>query len=724
MKFKSIATLCLVAFSLVFSKGLKADEGMWLPLLLKNYNYDEMKRLGCKLTPEQIYDINNSSVKDAIVQLGGFCTAELVSAEGLLFTNHHCAFDAIQSISSVQNDYLTEGFWAMKRSEERPIEGLTVSFLVRVEDVTAKVVQASEDADEGDGEYAIMQKHSELEEEASADGKYRAQVKSMFDGNAHYLFVYEDYRDIRLVGAPPSSIGKFGGDTDNWMWPRHTGDFSILRIYANKNNEAADYSEDNVPFKSKHFLPISIKGQKEGDFNMVMGYPGSTDRYLTSYEVDQSLKTSNPAYVKILGERLKIMKTHMDADDEVRIKLASNYASLSNTYKYFKGQIKSLNHNKLVQTLRKEENLYQNWADKPENRDEFGYVLSGIKTAVEGASDIQKLNAYVNMAGFGPELVTRGIQLYRLHLTMARDPKDNDAWSPTVDRILSGIDDMFKDYDVSTDEDLLSATAAMIINNISSENLPDFYTSKMYQKAKGSTVEEKCASMTRTIFKKSMLVDEEKLRAFLEKPKFKKLDKDPGVQYVLSIISWYRSEVGDLIGAFQSSLEKERKAYIKGLMKMRVGTKFYPDANFTMRLTYGTVKGYSSWEGKPYSTFTYASEILGKENPSSDEFIVPTKLKKLIEQKKYGRYGENGKLPVCFINNTDITGGNSGSPVINAEGHLVGIAFDGNWESMGSDLVFEDEFVRTISVDARYVLFIIDKYADAGHLLDEMKIIK
>lgn len=724
MKFKSMAALCLVAFSLFFSKSLRADEGMWLPLLLKNYNYDEMKRLGCKLTPEQIYDINTSSVKDAIVQLGGFCTAELVSAEGLLFTNHHCAYDAIQSISSVQNDYLTDGFWALKRSEERPIDGLTVSFLVRVEDVTAKVNQAGDDAEDSDKEFAMSKKQSEIEEAASEEGKYRTEVKTMFDGNAHYLFVYEVFRDIRLVGAPPSSIGKFGGDTDNWMWPRHTGDFSILRIYADKNNSPADYSKDNVPYKSKHFLPISIKGQKEGDFNMVMGYPGSTDRYLTSYEVEQSLKTTNPAYVKILGERLKIMKSHMDASDEVRIKLASNYASLSNTYKYFKGQIKSLNHNKLVQTLRKEEDLYQNWADKPENRDEFGFVLSGIKTAVDDANEVQKLNAYANMAGFGPELVTRGIQLYRLHMTMARDPKNSDAWSPTVDRILAGIDEMFTDYDAATDKDILSATSAMIINDISSESLPDFYSSKMYQKAKGNTVNDKCVSMAETIFKKSILADKEKLRAFLQKPKFKKLDKDPGVQYVLSIISWYRSQIAVPNGTFQSKLGEKRKAYIKGLMKMHVGKKFYPDANFTMRLTYGTIKGYSSWEGKPYSTFTYASEILEKEDPSSDEFIVPTKLKNLIEQKNFGQYGENGKLSVCFINNTDITGGNSGSPVIDANGHLVGIAFDGNWESMGSDLVFEDEFVRTISVDSRYVLFIIDKYANAGHLLDEMKIIK
>lgn len=716
---KNVLSVILASF-FVFGgiKIAKADEGMWLPLLLNDYNYAEMKRLGLKLTPEQIYSINNSSVKDAIVQLGGFCTAEVVSSKGLLFTNHHCAYDAIQEHSTVEHDYLTDGFWAADHSKELNVPGLSVTFLVRVEDVSERMlgVANAEDADamKVRGETQI------IAQEATAGTKYRAEVKRMFDGNAYYLFVYETYTDIRLVGAPPSSIGKFGGDTDNWMWPRHTGDFSVLRIYADKDNKPADYSLDNKPFTPKHVLPVSLKGVKDGDFTMIMGYPGSTDRYFTSFEVSEQQNILAPAVVKIMGERLEIMKGEMDKDAATRIMLASNYASLNNTYKYFKGNKNSLDKFDLASAKKKEEQKFQKWADSEKKRKSaYGTVLKELSELIQGHAEDAEFSYNMNFAAFAPGFISRGSQMWRLKMVI----EDNeDAASSIVKSNLEKIDESFKEYSASADEKIF-AMAVRFLNDMPEGKRPDFFQSKLWEKAKGTNLKEKSISYAAKVFKKSILTDKARFEKFLNKPKAKTLEKDAGVAYMESIISLFRQNMA-AGGGYSEKLSELRKTYMKGMMEMNPKVQFYPDANSTMRLTYGTVGNYKSWEGKPYKTQTYAKEILKKEIPNDQEFHVPSKLHDLIEKKDYGQYGEKGKLPVCFLHNTDITGGNSGSPVINGNGELIGIAFDGNWESMMSDLEFQEEYVRTISVDIRYVLFVIDKYADARHLINELTLVK
>lgn len=700
------------------------DEGMWLPLLLKNLNYAEMERLGCKLSPEQIYSVNNSSVKDAIVQLGGFCTAEVISPKGLLLTNHHCAYDAIRSHSSVENDYLTDGFWAKNHGAELPVKGLTVSFLVRMEDVGDAILKKAANYDGEEREMAIAEQISALEEAASDGNGYRAEVKEMFNGNAYYLFVYQTYSDVRLVGAPPSSIGKFGGDTDNWMWPRHTGDFSMLRIYASKDNNPAEFNADNVPYTPKHFLPVSNKGLSDGDFTMILGYPGGTDRYLTSYGVDNLMKNESPIVIDILKKRLDVMKTAMDQKDEVRIALASDYASLANYWKYSEGQLLGLNKFDLVAEKQEEERAFLEWAEAdPDRKEKYGNVLNGINETYTTYAEMNKTSIYLNFAAFGPGFMGHGISIWRLKRKMEAAEEKED-YQPDVDNLKEGLDDMFKEYLPLVDQKVFAVTTQAMYEGLPEGKRPDFFESSYFSKAKGASLELRCQSYAASVFKKSIVTNKKLLAAFLKKPSIKKMEKDPGIQYITSVIDYYRAEAGFKGAMYQSQLDELRKTLMEGLLEKESGKSLYPDANFTMRVTYGTVKPYSSWEGKEYNTFTYASEILDKYKAGDHEFDVPEKLRTLISAKDFGRWGNDGKLPVCFIHDTDITGGNSGSPVINAEGHLVGVAFDGNWESMISDLRFQDDYVRTISVDIRYVLFVVDKYAGASHLIEEMKLIE
>jgi len=721
--FKSLMLACLL-FVAGISKATPPlpDEGMWLPLLLKDLNYAEMQRLGCSLTAEQIYSVNNSSLKDAIVSLGGFCTAEVVSSQGLLLTNHHCAYDAIQSHSSVENNYLKDGYWAATLQDELPVAGLTVSFLVRMEDVTARINGAAADYAPDEQGMAIEEAIAQIQAEAEEDGRYTSEVKPMFAGNVYYLWVYEIYTDVRLVGAPPSSVGKFGGDTDNWMWPRHTGDFSMLRIYADTDNNPAEYSESNVPYKPKHFLPVSNKGLTDGDFTMVMGYPGSTDRYLTSYGVDHHQNVEAPIMIKVFKKRLAVMKAEMDKSEAVNIALASDYASLANACKYYEGQTLGLNKFNLIADKTAEEKSFMTWVKADAARKKkYGNVLSDIKATYGTQKQAGKTNAYLNLAGFGPGFISPGIQVWRLKRTMETASSSAD-YQPAVDALKEGAGAMFEDYFKNVDQKVFAATTLLMYEGLPEGQRPDFYTSALFLKMKGATMEEKCNAYAAVVFKKSIVVDKNKLNKFLKKPKLKVLDKDPGVAYITSLIGFYRTTMMSSM-TFENNLETQRKVLLEGLMEQNKGKSMYPDANSTMRLTYGTVKTYDSWEGKRYNTFTYANEILDKYQPGDDEFDVPEKLRTLIQNKDFGPYGKDGVLPVCFLHDTDITGGNSGSPVINADGHLVGIAFDGNWESMISDLRFQDKYVRTISVDIRYVLFIIDKYAGAKRLIEEMELV-
>ena len=725
-----IPALLLAVGSTLKAASPTPDEGMWLPLLIKRLNYDEMKKMGCKLTPEEIYSVNKSSLKDAIVQLGGFCTAEVVSDQGLILTNHHCGYDAIASHSTPEANYLDDGFWAASKEDEIPTPRLTVSFLVRMEDVTDRIISPTSGLPPEEVPAKMDEIIREIEAEASEEGKYRVEVKDMFYGNEYYLFVYETFRDIRLVGAPPSAVGKFGGDTDNWMWPRHTGDFSMFRIYAGPDNGPADYAEENKPYKPKHFLPINLRGLKEGDFNMIMGYPGSTDRFLTSFAIEAAHKTDNHDVIKIAGERLRIMKADMDKDEAIRIKLASSYASLSNTYKYYVGQTKGLDSRGLEDEKRAQEAEFTKWVNKdPKRKEEYGDVLSQIEQNYNSTKEISKLSNYMNIAGFGPGMVVYGIQYYRIMRTLEREEAKFEDVKPMLDNLQAGLDGHFDEYFAATDQKLLATTARLLYENLPAKFHPATFTGKFFtKKAKGDNTKEKFDNWAEAVFAKSFLVNKDRARAFTELSDVKKInkaiDKDPGMEYVNSIIDVFRTKLQMGMAQFSSTDEELMKSYTKGMMEMNKDKEFYPNANFTMRLTYGKVIPYIPRDAVAYKAFTTHEGILEKEIPGDEEFHVPQKLHDLLVEAKFGEYGENGKLPVCFLNDTDITGGNSGSPVINGEGHLVGIAFDGNWESMTSDLVFDPGTVRTISVDIRYVAFIIDKYAGARHLLDEMEVIQ
>lgn len=697
------------------------DEGMWLPLLLKDYNYAEMQRLGLKLTPEQIYSVNTSSLKDAIVQLGGFCTAEVISMEGLLLTNHHCGYDAIATSSTETNNYLRDGFWAKNHGEEIPIQGLTISFLIQMVDVSERIQAAGDAAGDEGASYAEAEEMVKIEEELSESGKYQVGIESMFDGNAYYAFVYQIYSDIRLVGAPPSSIGKFGGDTDNWMWPRHTGDFSMFRIYAGADNQPAEYSSSNVAYIPKHALPISTRGLKEGDFTMIMGYPGSTERYLTSSEVKNVQDVDAPVMVDILGKRLEIMKAEMDKDEAVHILLASEYASLANTYKYYQGQLRGLNKFNFSGKQATEDKELQTWINESVDRkNKYGSAISDIETIMNNRKEFSRDNLNLNLAAFAPKFAQLAFLTRRLHGNLDSDNVDQEAVQMISGQIREFAPNFFANYLQEMDKNMTALALDVLKNNMSPNAQASLFTHKYYlKKAKGSN-----DRMVQLIFSKSILTDAARLEKFLSKPTLKAMNNDPGMIYMLSIIDLYLDKILEQEGEFATQLEDARKIYMQALME-KEQKNFYPNANFTMRLTYGTVQQYNNWEGAPYKTFTYADEILAKYKAGDDEFDVPERLRTLIQNKDYGIYGNgDGSLNVCFLHNTDITGGNSGSPVINAKGELVGCAFDGNWESMTSDMFWQDEYVRTISVDIRYVLFIIDKFANAGHLIQEMQLVK
>ncbi len=719
MKFLSIvAFLFLTAPSFA---NTPPDEGMWLPMLIKDYNYAEMQRLGCKLTPEQIYSVNNSSLKDAIVQLGGFCTAEIISDEGLILTNHHCAFDAIASQSTEEHNYLKDGFWAQNREQELNIEGLSVTFLVSMAEVSDRIFNLDKDENGDPNYFAIQEEIEKIKAENNEGGRYTVDVKEMFDGNAFYVFVYEIYNDIRLVGAPPSSIGKFGGDTDNWMWPRHTGDFSMLRIYSAADNSPADYSTANKPLKPRHSLPVSMKGIDEGDFTMVMGYPGGTSRYLTSYEVENLQKKEAPALVSLLEKRLQIMRSVMDRSETLEIENASTYASMSNSYKYYKGQLRGLNKFDLVGKKNIYEASLSSWINLDTDRKaKYGDMFSKFATVYSASNNLDTDIGVINIAGFAPDFVTSlGISIYRLERSL--DSDDESQLTAMKDIAREQGKEYFGSNKQEMDREIFKFALDALKNDVSSSSKPKMFYDKLYEKkAKGSN-----QRFVDLVMKKSILGNEAKLKKFLKKPKQKTLDKDLGVLYVNSLIEMFRNQIQPGQMERENQLSELKGLYMQAVQEKEASKIYYPDANFTMRLTYGTVKSYDSWEGKTYETFTSADQILDKYKAGDAEFDVPEKLRTLISAKDFGDYARgDGKLPVCFLHNTDITGGNSGSPVINGDGHLIGIAFDGNWESMTSDLFWQDEYVRTISVDIRYVLFIIDKFAGASHLLDEMNLVK
>lgn len=719
-KLKCLTVAAILGFSSLSGMASTPDEGMWLPMLI-NKNYDEMKRLGFKLTADDIYQVNNSSLKDAIVSLG-FCTGEMISAEGLMLTNHHCGYGSIQYHSSVEHDYLTDGFWAKTREEELSSPEMIASFLVRMEDVTAKILKETNGLPDAEKDAKMREVTKTLTTEATKGTHYQAIVRDVFGGNQYLLFVYERFPDVRMVGAPPSSIGKFGGDTDNWMWPRHTGDFSLFRVYMGKDGKPAPYSKDNVPYKPKKHLPISIKGVSKGDFSMVMGYPGRTNRYAFSRELQNSVEKVNPAIVALFGKRLEVMKADMDKDASVRIKLADGYASIANTWKYYIGQNEGLVKLDVISGKQELERKFVKFANStPALKAKYGEVFTNVDKLYDDYKPYILRNTYLNVT-----TSANGLYQYAAlskGLADALKKNDKDAIASEVKKLQDGMEERFKDYTPETDQKVLAALMTLYYNDIpKDQRLP--LLDEIQKKYKAKTPEESFRKFTADLYKRSIWASRERLTAFLAAPDLKKLEADPAYQFYVKA-SDFRKTYIDHVNSFSTAIAVQKKAYIAGLMEMFPNREMYPDANSTMRVSYGKISDYSPKDGVEYSYYTTTRGILEKFDPNNEEFVVPQRLIDLIKEKDFGQYADaKGELVVAFLSDNDITGGNSGSPVINGNGELIGCAFDGNWEAMTGDLVFDKNFKKTISVDIRYVLFIIDKYAGATNLINEMTLVK
>jgi hypothetical protein len=716
---KIVLAFCLL--TAVFAKAANTpDEGMWLPMFVERLNYVDMQKMGLHLTAEELYSINHSSLKDAIVSLGGFCTAEVVSPEGLLFTNHHCGYDAIQNHSSVEHDYLTDGFWAMSKAEELPNEGLYVSFLVRMEDMTAEVLDVvTKDMDEVARGAAITKKVDELKKAATEDGKYTVELKSFFNGNEYYMFVYQQYKDIRLVGAPPSSIGKFGGDTDNWMWPRHTGDFSVFRIYTAPDGTPAEYSKDNVAMAAKQFLPVSVKGYKKDDFAMIWGYPGTTDRYRNSWAVDATLNDIDPVIVKGLGIVLENQKAGMDKDNAVRIAYASTYAGLANFWKNKMGEARDLKRLDVVQKKQELEAQLQKWINADEQRKaKYGDVLSTYADIYKQYKDqnLYQQMWYTQLCFFGSKAFSFPGQATAIETVLKSGAKGEDL-KKQMEKYTETSKEHFKEYNNEIEQNIFAALLTLFRANIPVAQQPAIY--KVIDKKFKGDINKYVADM----FSNSIFCTEAKFNAFLEKPNLKKMQNDPAYLAYNSFMDNFKV-LQKTNQELNNKNKKAQRLFVAALREMEPSKSFYPDANSTMRMTYGKVLDYYPADAVHYNYYTTLDGVMMKEDPNNEEFIVPAKLKELYNKKDYGRYGENGKLYTCFLTDNDITGGNSGSPVINGDGQLIGIAFDGNWEAMSGNILFEPELQRTINVDIRYVLFVIEKYAGASNLIKELKIVQ
>ncbi|MBA7577619.1 Dipeptidyl-peptidase 7 [subsurface metagenome] len=686
--------------------------------LLKKLNMGTMTELGLKLSAEEIYSINHSSIKDAIVIFaGGICTCEIVSDQGLLLTNYHCGHGFIQANSSVEHNYLKDGFWATSKEEELSNPGLSVTFLVKIEDVSEKINSALSDTmNEGERYRKIRDVREEIENVATEDNHYSARVQSFFGGNYFYLMVYETYKDVRLAGTPPSSIGRYGGDTDNWMWPRHTGDFSVFRVYSGPDGKPAEYSEDNIPLKPKHYLPVSVKGVEPDDFAMVLGYPGGTQRYMTSYGIEELLQIKHPNRIKIRGIRQELMMQDMEVSEKVRIQYSSKYTGSSNHWKFSIGQSESLKRLKIKQEKQEIEDKFSKWiAADPVMKEKYGEALDLIKNSIEERADFRHSQEYlIECFLFGSEVVDAAMG--GRTLLAALQGEDQEKTDKAIEQIKNRMDGFFKNYNMPTDRKINKAMFRLFAENVDSKYHPGIYKT-INSKFKGDY--EKFVDK---MFDKSIFVSEERLNEFLDNPQAKKLEKDLAFQAANSILDKFR-ELRQKTAEFDMNLDKGRRLFIAGLLEMQKGGVFYPDANSTMRLTYGTVSGYDAKDAVRFNYYTTLEGVMEKEDPDNYEFIVDEKLKKLYEEKDYGRYAdENGYMPVCFLTNNDITGGNSGSPVLNGNGELIGLAFDGNWEAMSGDITFEEKLQRCIVVDIRYVLFIMDKYAGAKNLIEEMDI--
>ncbi|KAB2813956.1 S46 family peptidase [Phaeocystidibacter luteus] len=689
-----------------------AGEGMWLPMMLGR-TYEDMKEHGLNLSQEELYSLNAPSLKDAIVSMGGgFCTGEIISSQGLLLTNHHCGYDFIRSHSSVDANYLRDGFWAMEKSQELPNEGLFVRFLERMDDVTPQVLEGVNDA-MSEGERAEkIQANIKAIVEAQMEGKdekfHAVQVRSFYHGNEFYMFTYKIYRDVRLVGAPPSSVGKFGGDTDNWMWPRHTGDFSMFRVYMSADGQPAEYSQDNIPLKPRHHLPISMKERNEGDYAMIFGYPGSTDRYLSSFGVQEAVELHHPAIVTVRDLKLSIMREAMDADEAVDLMLASSYASTANYWKYFLGQTEQLINNRVYDKKKEQEAQFAEWVNAdPARKEKYGETLDLLKNGYAAKADFVEVDVYALEAGLTG--VSSALFAYQFNRAVSQGASSDD--------LKAMVEEHFAETHIPTDHKLMGALFALYNKNIDEDQHPKFFTTV------DTAYGDDFGRYANFVFENSMFADQNKLMNWVDNPVDSLLSSDPMMTVSTDLLTVYLT-AARASQAAEADLQKGYRLWTAGIREMNSDKMYAPDANSTMRVTYGNVLPYEPRDGVYYDFYTTMEGVIQKMDNEDREFIVPDRLYELYKNKDYGQYANKaGELPVGFISNNDITGGNSGSPVINGDGELIGCAFDGNWEAMSGDIFFEKDLQRTISVDIRYVLFIVDKYAGAGHLVDEMTLV-
>lgn len=701
--------LLFLAFALTtVIRPALADEGMWLLPFIEKLNIKDMKAKGFKLTAEDIYSINESAIKDAIVIFGGGCTGEVISPEGLLLTNHHCGYGAIQQHSSVENDYLKNGFWAMNKEQEIPTPGLNVIFIRGVEDVTNDILpHLNNKMSEAERNKKIEQCINKIcKKNSVAADNITAVVTPMFGGNQYLMFLQERFGDVRLVGAPPSSIGKFGGETDNWMWPRHTGDFSMFRIYASADNKStSEYDKSNRPYVPKEHLKVSLKGYTDGDFAMILGFPGRTNRYMTSWEIDQVLEQDNPIRIFIRGERQKLMWEDMIASDKVRIQYSGKYAGSSNYWKNSIGKSRGLRKLDVRSKKIAQQEAFTKWVNAdPEREAKYGKALSIIEQAVTDRRPAAKELQYIGEC-------LRNIESFQLAGTVDNILKQNLSPEKQKEALTKAADGFFKNYNQPTDRKITPKLLEIFVRDSGST---------LVDQMQGLSAEE----LTHEIFDNSIFVDRGKFDAFILDPK--EVDQDPAIIAVRAIDARTK-EINDQQKKAQHDemFNRGHRLYVAGLMEMNAGERpLYPDANFTMRMTYGQVLPYRAADAVFYNYYTTLSGVMDKEDASNPEFVVPAKLKELWKNKDFGRYAFKGDIPVAMLSNNDITGGNSGSPVLNDNGELIGLAFDGNWEAMSGDIAFEPDVQRTISVDIRYVLFIIDKFAGASNLINEMTIVE
>ena len=711
--------LLIILLGVILFAPARADEGMWIPMLI-GQNIQQMQKLGWKGTAEDIYSINKSSLKDAIVHFGGGCTAEMISADGLLMTNHHCGYGNINKLSTVENNYLMNGFVANTKEAELPCPGLSVKFLVRMEDVTKRVQRKISDAYGAEVGKRLREVSQELEKENSNNGAYKVDVKSFYAGNKYFMLIYEVYTDVRLVAAPPESLGKYGGDTDNWMWPRHTCDFSMFRVYSNNNNRPAKYSKNNRPYHPKHHLPVSLKGVDNGDFAMVMGYPGRTTRYLTSQGIDLSVNEFNPTIVKIRDKRLKVMREVMDRKPAVDLQYASTYASVANYWKYFIGQTEQLKRLKIYDQKIDEEAEFERWA-KREARylknlfPDYQAAYASYKPYVK-----HRLNYF---EAFGaPKITQLALRTASLKKLAGKDG-DAEKLKKAIDRLKKARTSIIKSMDTELEQNLFAAMNQMFYNDVPRAQHPSVFSSEMFTRFGSPNNDETFKKFAQYMFSRSALMNDEAFDRMATPENVDKLLEDPMVKYASNVSDNWKDNYSDIVTDYRYERFELDRAYQGGLLEKNKNKLMYPDANSTMRVTYGQVKAYQPKDAVSFAHYTTADGLLEKYKPGDAEFDLPTKVVDLLRARNYGDYAnKDGELVTCFITTNDITGGNSGSPVINGNGEYIGSAFDGNWEAMSGDIAFDKRFKRTIIVDARYIMWVLDKVLGGRPLLDEMTI--